>query len=996
MNLDFLTAEQKAQYGKFSGEPDELQLARYFHLDEADLEFISNRRGDHNRLGFALQITSIRFLGCFLSDWNVVPINVQHFVAAQLSISDIDVLIEYAKRETTEREHTALIRTHYGYREISDCKFSLSRLLYVRAWISNERPSLMFDFATAWLIQNKVLLPGVSTLSRWIIEIRKRVSKRLWRLLSALPTLEQKEKLKTLLKIREGKRFSNLDYFRKSPTTISSNSFNLAIIRYMELKEFGIQSIDFSHIPPIRLKMIARYAGMITAPKITEMPEQKRIAILVAFVKTFEAVALDDALEVLDQLTSEIIGTAKKRVQKNRIRTLKDLDKSALALAEVCKLILNDEANNDKLRDEIFAKISKEKLVESINTVNSLVSRDGDFYEEMIDQYGRVQRFLQALLNNITFKAAPAGESTIQALNYLKSIDGGRKQILKNPPVDFMTNAWKKQIYDENNCITKQAYTLCVLQQLQDSLRRRDIYVQHSERWSDTREKLLQGAAWQVNRIQVSRSLGHSLVASEVIDKLTSKLDESYKQVAANFAGNTAIAIDNSEKNPSLTIANLNKLEESSELVKFKKQVTNLLPKIDLTELLLEIHAHTGFLNEFNHVSEANSRADNLNISICAVLIAEACNIGLKPLIKSHVPALTENRLNWVKQNYLRAETLTNANAKLVNYHSTLSLPKKWGGGEVASADGMRLVVPIPTINARPNRKFFGLTKKGLTWYNFISNQYTGFQAIVVPGTLRDSIFVLEGMLEQQTNLNPTEIMTDTAGASDMIFGLFWLLGYQFSPRLADAGEATFYRIDKLADYGVLNELAVSIGKTDRIEQHWDDMMRVAGSLKLGTVCASELIRSLLKSDKPSNLAKAIIDAGRINKTLYLLNYINDEDYRRRILTQLNRGEERHHVARAIFHGRRGEMRKPYREGQEDQLGALGLVLNAVVLWNTIYMESTLDHLKHKSITVDEDFEKRLSPLLYEHINVLGHYSFTLSEQIEKGKLRPLNMAEIP
>lgn len=996
MNLDFLTAEQKAQYGKFSCEPDELQLARYFHLDEADLEFISGRRGDHNRLGFALQITSIRFLGCFLSDLNVVPINVQHFVAEQLSINDIDVLTEYAKRQTTVREHTALIRTHYEYREISDCKFSLSRLLYARAWISNERPSLMFDFATAWLIHNKVLLPGVSTLSRWIIEIRKRASKRLWRLLSALPTIEQKEKLKTLLKIREGKRFSNLDYYRKSPTTISSNSFNLAITRYVELRDFGIQSIDFSHIPPIRLKMIARHAGMITAPKIAEMSEKKQIAILIAFVKTFEIVTLDDALEVLDQLISEIIGTAKKRVQKNRIRTLKDLDKSALALAEVCKLILNDETNNDVLRDEIFAKISKEKLVESINTVNSLVSRDGDFYEEMIDQYGRVQRFLPVLLNNITFKAAPAGEPILQALNYLKSIDGGRKQILKNPPVDFITSAWKKKIYDENNCITKQAYTLCVLQQLQDSLRRRDIYVQNSERWSDTREKLLQGAAWQANRIQVSRSLGHSLIAREVIEKLTFKLDESYKQVAANFAENTAITIDNSGKNPCLTIANLDKLEESSELVQFREQVTNLLPKIDLTELLLEIHAHTGFLSEFNHVSEANSRADDLNVSICAVLIAEACNIGLEPLIKNHIPALTQMRLNWVKQNYLRAETLTNANAKLVNYHSTLSLPKKWGGGEVASADGMRLIVPIPTITARSNRKFFGLIKRGLTWYNFVSNQYTGFHAIVVPGTLRDSIFVLEGMLEQQTGLNPTEIMTDTSGTSDMIFGLFWLLGYQFSPRLADAGEATFYRIDKSADYGVLNELAASIGKTHRIEQHWDDMIRVAGSLKLGTVRASELIRSLLKSDKPSNLAKAIIDAGRINKTLYLLNYINDEDYRRRILTQLNRGEERHHVARAIFHGRRGEMRKSYREGQEDQLGALGLVLNGVVLWNTIYMKSALDHLKNQSVTISEDFEQRLSPLLYQHINVLGHYSFTLSEQIEKGKLRPLNQVENP
>ncbi len=97
---------------------------------------------------------------------------------------------------------------------------------------------------------------------------------------------------------------------------------------------------------------------------------------------------------------------------------------------------------------------------------------------------------------------------------------------------------------------------------------------------------------------------------------------------------------------------------------------------------------------------------------------------------------------------------------------------------------------------------------------------------------------------------------------------------------------------------------------TTRIEQHWDDMMRIAGSLKMGKVRASELIRSLLKSERPSGLTQAIIDAGRINKTLYLLNYIDNEDYRRRILTQLNRGEGRHSVARAICYGQRGEIRK--------------------------------------------------------------------------------------
>jgi len=275
-----------------------------------------------------------------------------------------------------------------------------------------------------------------------------------------------------------------------------------------------------------------------------------------------------------------------------------------------------------------------------------------------------------------------------------------------------------------------------------------------------------------------------------------------------------------------------------------------------------------------------------------------------------------------------------------------------------------------------------------------VSDQYSGFHGIVIPGTLRDSIFVLEGLLEHQTGLNPTEIMTDTTGTSDIVFGLFWLLGYQFSPRLADAGEAVFWRIDKEADYTVLNELARGCVNVSKIEQHWDDMMRIAGSLKLGTVQASELIRTLLKSDRPSSLAQAIIEAGRINKTLYLLNYIDDEDYRRRILTQLNRGEARHAVARIICHGQRGEIRKRYRQGQEDQLGALGLITNAVILWNTIYMQAALNHLQQQSLEIKKKDESRLSPLVHRHINVLGHYSFTLTEQVMKGQLRPLNEPE--
>jgi TnpA family transposase len=216
------------------------------------------------------------------------------------------------------------------------------------------------------------------------------------------------------------------------------------------------------------------------------------------------------------------------------------------------------------------------------------------------------------------------------------------------------------------------------------------------------------------------------------------------------------------------------------------------------------------------------------------------------------------------------------------------------------------------------------------------------------------------------------------------------LVGYQFSPQLADIGGARFWRIDSGANYGRLNEISRHRVNPERIASSWDDMLRVAGSLKMGTVSASEIVRSLLRSDKPSTLARAIGDLGRISKTLYLLGYIDDASYRRRILTQLNRQEGRHSLARAVFHGHRGDVRQKYREGQEDQLTALGLVVNVVVLWNTTYMDTVLEHLRKQGSDVSPEDIARLSPLEHRHINFLGQYSFSLAEPVARGELRPL------
>jgi hypothetical protein len=382
-------------------------------------------------------------------------------------------------------------------------------LLYIRAWISNERPSLLFDLATAWLIQHKILLPGATTLSRLISKIRERASSLLWQRLSSLPAGNQKKMLLSLLTVPDGQRISLFDQYRKGPVTISGPSFNDAVDRFKALKAFGMRHLDFSHIPPVRLKNIARYSGMISMKKVDRMPEEKRIATLVAYAKAFETIAFDDAIDVLDLLITDIAGKAKNMGQKNRLRTLKDLDKSALALAEACSLLLNEETQDFKL---IFAKIPKEKIAASIKTIKELARPSDDkFHDEMVAQYGRVRRFLPKLFNDIEFKAAPAGKSTIEIFNYMAAMGITRKQFLDDAPRSIVTKPWNRLVFDKDGRVTKRGYTLCFLDKIQDSLRRRDIYAENSDRWGDPRAKLLQNPEWKAKKSQVCRALGHPI-----------------------------------------------------------------------------------------------------------------------------------------------------------------------------------------------------------------------------------------------------------------------------------------------------------------------------------------------------------------------------------------------------------------------------------------------------------------------------------------------------
>jgi len=421
MPVEFLTNEQRERYGQFTGEPTPEQLARYFHLDDTDRDLVARHRGEHNRLGFAVQLCTARFLGTFLEDLGTVPSGVITVLARQLRILQPECFAEYCAGQT-RWEHTTEIREHYGYSDFSAAPwpFRLNRWLYALCWTGTDRPGMLFDRATFWLLAHKVLLPGVTVLERHVAHLRNRVQERIWVVLSRELSPAVKTKLEMLLAVPDGGHHSLLDRLRKGPFRRSAPELVRALQRIEDIRSLGL-TIAVSHrVPPSRVQTLARLAMTAKASTLQRLPENRRLATLVAFATTLEAVAIDDALELLDILITEMFSEATKAGQEARLRTLKDLDAAALQLSQVGRLILRPDVLDDQLRQAIFLTLPPEELEAAVMQIEQLARLPEDlYYEELQQQWRRVRRFLPAVLSTIRFGATPAGGPIIDALEEL-------------------------------------------------------------------------------------------------------------------------------------------------------------------------------------------------------------------------------------------------------------------------------------------------------------------------------------------------------------------------------------------------------------------------------------------------------------------------------------------------------------------------------------------------------------------------------------------------
>lgn len=391
----------------------------------------------------------------------------------------------------------------------------------------------------------------------------------------------------------------------------------------------------------------------------------------------------------------------------------------------------------------------------------------------------------------------------------------------------------------------------------------------------------------------------------------------------------------------------------------------------------------TGFHEQFIHASNNRKPDKEETITIMVALLGMGMNIRLSKMADA-TPGLTYKQLANVSQWRMHEDAMNKAQAVLVNFHHKLKLSSYWGDGTTSSSDGMRMQLGVAALHADANPHYG--TGKGATIYRFTSDQFSSYYTKVIHTNSRDAIHVLDGLLHHETDLNIEEHYTD------QIFGLTHLLGFKFAPRIRDLSDSKLFTINKASDYPKLEPILRGQINKKIIQENYEDVLRLGHSIREGTVSASLIMGKLGSYSRQNSLATALREMGRIEKTIFILNYISDKSLRRKIQKGLNKGEAMNGLARAIFFGKQGMLRERTIQHQLQRASALNIIINAINVWNTLHLTKAIEYQRGLG-DFNEKLLHHMSPLGWEHINLLGEYRFNSEKMLSLDSVRPLKLS---
>ncbi|EJB8506450.1 Tn3 family transposase, partial [Vibrio parahaemolyticus] len=967
---------------------DDIILTRISFLSDQDISLINKHRKSENRFGFAIMLCYLRGPG-FLPDTQHPPHGgIASRVSMRLSLSS-DLWGKYAEREETRWEHLAELYRYLGLNPFNkqrkqDC---INHLLPHA--MRTERAFLLAEEMLEWLHNNHIIFPTIEVIERTLAETTTLADKAVFSSLTTSLTQKHRDALDNLL-VSEGGRPSRLAWLLQPPGTANGKSVLRHIDRLTTIQNIALPKGIERSVHQNRLLKLAREGKKMSSRDLAKFSAKRRYATLVCVLEEARATLTDEIIELHERILGSIFSKAKYS-QAERLQQSGKLIRNKLRqYISVGEALLNARQSGQDPYEAIEDILPWEAFVTSIEETQSLAKRDNyDPLHLIIDKYSTLRKYAPRMLSTLHFSAAPCAVQLKSALDVLTHMY--RKQLRKVPasaPLDFIPENWRKLVMTPSG-VDRKYYEFCVLNELKGALRSGDIWVSGSRRYKNFDDYLTPYQDFEKARDNEQLPLSVSTNFHEYYQSRIALLSSRLKEVNTLAMIGELPDVEVSDRGLKVT-----PLDNSvpPEVSSYADLVYGMLPHPKITEILDEVDRWTSFTDHFTHLKNRHGKPRNKKLLMTTIL-ADGINLGLSKMAES-CPGTTKTSLEGIQAWYIRDETYSSALAELVNAQKKCPLATFWGDGSTSSSDGQNFRVGNHGRYAGQVNLKYG-QEPGVQIYTHISDQYSPFFTKVI-SRVRDSTHVLDGLLYHESDLEIAEHYTDTAGFTEHVFALMHLLGFAFAPRIRDLHDKRLYIEGKPEQYpGLKSIISPTSLKPKDIEPHWDEVLRLATSIRQGTVTASLMMKKLASYPKQNGLAKALREIGRLERTLFMLDWLRDPALRRRVQAGLNKGESRNALARAVFMHRLGEIRDRRLENQSYRASGLTLLTAAITLWNTVYIERAIEALKRKGIEADGDLIAHLSPLGWEHINLSGDYIWRTNTKLSPKRFRSLRPVDL-
>jgi TnpA family transposase len=542
------------------------------------------------------------------------------------------------------------------------------------------------------------------------------------------------------------------------------------------------------------------------------------------------------------------------------------------------------------------------------------------------------------------------------------------------PPLEFLSSLQRRKL-KKGKDFKKSLYKVFLFLAVADNLKAGRLNLKYSYRFRSAQEYMLQAQDFTENmdKYLEMAELKQKQNFETVGQILTNKSNEVYINTnrAIMHGQNTLIRFDDKGD----FILETPKISDSN------TKLSDLLPKeqyISLIEIMYTVARSTKFWDYFENLQQRGNKVKVDKEVLLATIFALGCNIGISKAAK--ITNLNESDLEYARKWFLSVENLKEANEKVVETISKLELPniyKQADGRLYTSSDGQKIINNTETLNANYSYKY-GLAAKASVNYTHIDMRHILFHSTVISASEREAIYVVDGLLHSKWIKSDIH-STDTFGSTEAVFGLCYLLGFDLVPRIKDLNEQTLYSIAPKYEYEskkykLLPDRKVNL---DLIQGEWNDLLRLATSIKLGICSGSQILKRLNSYSRKNNLYLALRELGRLVKSLTILTYINDLKLRQTVEKLLNIVEHSNRFSKVVRFGNGGEMYIKEKEDQDIAESCKRLQENSIILHNYYYLTNLLQ------VQTDEQEKLRMlkiirlgSPISWVHINFFGKYNF--------------------